>query len=167
VTCCVFCSRIEGVKAPCFYPPVHLSVHHLITLQVFTFRVLFQRSEEVEVTRHKVWAVWWMGNTFPWILLQEYLPLWPGCTGWSLLWSSITLCEQATALSSEDVFQLPTHHTAWTLASSDLHLFGSLKKHLEDKHFWYGDMVKTKEWQFVIHWALIYFLRDFTFIIRA
>jgi hypothetical protein len=43
----------------------------VITSYVLFFKVLLQWSEEVEVTRWKVQAVWWVGKTFPVKQLQD------------------------------------------------------------------------------------------------
>jgi hypothetical protein len=61
----LFDSCRKGIGAQCSYASAHLCFYLIIKSEVFFW------SDETEVSRFKVQAVWWMGKTLPAKLLQE------------------------------------------------------------------------------------------------
>jgi hypothetical protein len=54
----LFDSHVEEIRTLRFHPPLHFSFHLVSTSKVVSSDFILQCSEEVEIARHKVWAVW-------------------------------------------------------------------------------------------------------------
>jgi hypothetical protein len=117
----------EEIRAQYLYPLPHLSFHLIITLEVFSFKV-FLWSREVEVIRHKVQAVWWMGKTFPVKLLQE-LHCDMGCVEVGLVMKKdYFLCRQARVFPLNDFL----HVLQYCAVADCIHCFPLVQKLKEE-----------------------------------
>jgi hypothetical protein len=55
----------EEVWSQCLHLPAHFSFQFILMSEMFSFKACLQWSTEVNITTGKLWAIWWIGKTFP------------------------------------------------------------------------------------------------------